>query len=87
MKTKVKIKTFSSIVIEGIKTLFFSEIKKKKKTNKHTNPTFNKSEKEFSTLNNQLSTKKLQRFIINWVINETLKNFPYPYGRFIIVIN
>ena len=86
MKTKVKIKTFSSIVIEGIKTLFFSEIKKKKK-NKHTNPTFNKSEKEFSTLNNQLSTKKLQRFIINWVINETLKNFPYPYGRFIIVIN
>ena len=87
MKTKVKIKTFSSIVIEGIKTLFFSEIKKKQQTNKHTNPTFNKSEKEFSTLNNQLSTKKLQRFIINWVINETLKNFPYPYGRFIIVIN
>ena len=34
MKTKVKIKTFSSIVIEGIKTLFFSEIKKK---NKQTN--------------------------------------------------
>ena len=65
MKTKVKIKTFSSIVIEGIKTLFFAEIKKNKQTNKHTNPTFNKSEKEFSTLNNQLSTKKLQRFIIN----------------------
>ena len=65
MKTKVKIKTFSSIVIEGIKTLFFSEIKKKKQKKKKTNPTFNKSEKEFSTLNNQLSTKKLQRFIIN----------------------
>ena len=26
-------------------------------------------------------------FIINWAINKTLKNVPYPYGRFIIVIN
>ena len=63
----------SSIVIEGIRTLF-SQIKK---SNNNTNPTFNKPKKEFSTLNNQLSTKKFSeggKFIINRVINKTLKN-------------
>ena len=36
MKTKAKIKTFSSIVIEGIKTLFFSEVKKQQQQQQKT---------------------------------------------------
>ena len=43
------ISVFSSIVIEGIRTILF------------TNPTFNKPKKEFSTLNYQLSIKKISR--------------------------
>ena len=48
----------SSIVIEGIKTILFIYLFfliLERKTN--TNPTLKKPEKEFSKLNNQLSTK------------------------------
>ena len=55
-----------------MKTLLLFSTNFKKKRN--INPTFNKPKKEFSTLNNQLSTKKLssgERSIINWAINVT----------------
>ena len=51
------ISVLSSIVIEGTGQFgFFLQILKRKK---NTFPTFNKPKKEFSTLNDQLSTKNL----------------------------
>ena len=73
------ISVLSSIVIEGFRTLFFSQILKRKKHKSNFKQTF----KKVRTLKNQLSTKNVPgggRFIINWATNKTLKNFLYPYG-------
>ena len=51
----------SSIVTEGIKTLFFFFTNFKKK--KSTNPTLNKPNKEFSTLNNKLNNQLTEQLI------------------------